>query len=340
MGLKDYLKQTAAGLGLTAGGVPLNVGDRLASEVGQHKYQQDVKYESLSREQGIRYNPSVENDELKAALDWYAAKGYTSGAAVVSAGNPWPPARDILLAITAENTERPGQAWKFLGVRSGSSQNNDNVISHLGPSEPLPRDCLPGILPEHIVTFPAINYNLKPRRDTHSAIVDRPLYFNYARETRFAYFEVQIVETASTTKISVGVVAPPYPDFRLPGKHANSISWDGDNGFLNMAGTEIKKWSPLYANGHADAIIGCGIAFRPDGIPASVFFTREGNLIPANGFGRAMSMQQALLGAGTQIMGKQMHAAIGATGKAAVAVNFGERPFKWEAANQFGPGMN
>ncbi|KAI9009276.1 hypothetical protein DFJ74DRAFT_611178 [Hyaloraphidium curvatum] len=156
--------------------------------------------------------------------------------------------------------------------------------------------------------------------------------FKIPGEPRFFYYEVTICEIHPLTRLSVGLATKPYPYMRLPGIEVNSIAHTGDDGFLHINGSG-SKWSAPYAPGRAGATIGCGVSLDANGCPAGVFFTREGVLIAADGFGRAQTLDAAVVGRYSPLMSKQLHVACGATGRAILAFNFGHLPFTWEIAN-------
>ncbi|KAI9031425.1 hypothetical protein DFJ74DRAFT_744819 [Hyaloraphidium curvatum] len=235
-----------------------------------------------------------------------------------SAGRAWPPAAEEAAEIDADSAAQPGAPWSFpprLGVATTS-------FSY-------------GYLPAHALAFPGPDRTVAPPLLFRTAVADLPLYFPFPGERRIGYFEASVRQCKPGTALSVGLVAPPYPPFRPPGWHANSVAF-ADDGRLHF-GSEIgKRWcAPWPQHG---PVVGCGVLYAEGGGAAlGVFFTRDGRLINRSGYGATQGVEDALVDLPVElrfVLGKQLHAAVGAEGPAVIAVNFGELPFMWERANE------
>ncbi|KAI9021769.1 hypothetical protein DFJ74DRAFT_606929, partial [Hyaloraphidium curvatum] len=126
----------------------------------------------------------------------------------------------------------------------------------------------------------------------------------------------------------------PYPEFRMPGWHAHSVGWHSDDGRLFVSDAfGGRVWQGPWGVGD---VLGCGMLLNPGGSIKGFFFTRNGVLMRGEGGSDCYTMAEAmvpLLSEQQGMLGKTYRAAVGADGKAEVAVNFGEAPFAWAPAN-------
>ena len=139
------------------------------------------------------------------------------------------------------------------------------------------------------------------------------------KQNEVYYWEAKIYEKPESTTIAVGLSTKPYPLFRLPGYHKQSISYVSAGTRLHNqpfpqllpARHPTHSSHPPFAHGD---VIGCG--YRPR--TGTVFFTRNGK-----------KLEDVAHGLKTQ----NFFPTIGATGPGSVHVNLGQIGFVYIEAN-------
>ncbi|KAI8872796.1 hypothetical protein GQ42DRAFT_111754, partial [Ramicandelaber brevisporus] len=109
--------------------------------------------------------------------------------------------------------------------------------------------------------------------------------------------------------IAIGVASRPYPCFRMPGWHLNSVGYHIDDGhkFVNDADGGV-PYGP--AVNRVGDVVGCGY----DASNGTVMFTLNG---------------RSLGTAATRIYGA-LYPSVGADGPCEMDVNFGSKPFAYQ----------
>ncbi|CAG8772228.1 20063_t:CDS:2, partial [Racocetra persica] len=133
------------------------------------------------------------------------------------------------------------------------------------------------------------------------------------------YFEVTVKSMSSQVNtISIGLTTKPYPYFRLPGYHVNSIAYHSDDG--RKFHSDPHKGGVSYSEpwGKGDTI-GCG--YRPD--DGEVFFTKNGKFLSVAFSGNEVK--------------HTWYPSVGTDGSCELEVNFGDSEFKYKPAKGFGP---
>ncbi|KAL9092136.1 MAG: hypothetical protein Q9165_004569 [Trypethelium subeluteriae] len=139
------------------------------------------------------------------------------------------------------------------------------------------------------------------------------------KQNEVYYWEAKIYEKPENTTIAVGLTTKPYPLFRLPGYHKQSISYVStgtrlhNQPFPQLLPSRHPTHSSHPPFAHGD-VIGCG--YRPR--TGTVFFTRNGK-----------KLEDVAHGLKTQ----NFFPTIGATGPATVHVNLGQLGFVYIEAN-------
>jgi hypothetical protein len=277
-----------------------------------------------------------DEEESRQAVEWFQQLGLTD-----SAFSPHGDGRitDYEERIVEAGVGKPwGSAWTFentLPLEEAIGRSTTQIY-HFKEGLPVPRNAV-GILPEHILSFPPRD----PIRTDYSAITTLPLVPLHSitrQEARIGYFEATLCSTSPATSIAVGLACQPYPPFRLPGKHHYSIAAfsDGRSGKGKLIVSGRPKWEKWRTSGQlSGATVGVGFAMNEANAIVSFFFTRDGSLVAADGFGKVFFIEEALIPLADdekQLLNKVYHACIGADGEAEIAVNFGEKKFLWVGA--------
>ncbi|RIB26843.1 concanavalin A-like lectin/glucanase domain-containing protein [Gigaspora rosea] len=131
------------------------------------------------------------------------------------------------------------------------------------------------------------------------------------------YFEVTVKKMSNQVNtIAIGLSTTPYPYFRLPGYHENSVAYHSDDGrkFHNDSDGGV-TYGPTWGKGDT---IGCG--YRPkNGV---VFFTKNGEDLDV----------------AFRVLQHTWYPSIGTDGSCELEVNFGDSDFKFKRARGYGPG--
>ncbi|CAG8583693.1 13724_t:CDS:2 [Dentiscutata heterogama] len=131
------------------------------------------------------------------------------------------------------------------------------------------------------------------------------------------YFEVTVKKvTKQVNTIAIGLTTTPYPYFRLPGYHENSVAYHSDDGRKFRSDPHGgEEYGPRWGKGDT---IGCG--YKPG--TGEVFFTKNGEN----------------LGVAFGGVHHTWYPSIGTDGSCELEVNFGDSEFKFKDAKGFGPG--
>jgi hypothetical protein len=127
------------------------------------------------------------------------------------------PTPDQLAVLADRNTLLAGSAWDFAIPASATPSTVPTCLSNDAPAPP-------GLLQQHVVTFPFPARGL-PAGDVISRSVVASLPMVPLRNPRLVYYELTpfsiVFENQSvqpyTTAVAFGLSTLPYPDFRLPG---------------------------------------------------------------------------------------------------------------------------
>ncbi|KAK6464216.1 hypothetical protein DFJ63DRAFT_284322 [Scheffersomyces coipomensis] len=137
------------------------------------------------------------------------------------------------------------------------------------------------------------------------------------------YFESKIysLPNPEETVISIGFSIKPYPWFRLPGRHAHSISYDS-NGYRRYNQPFKFEYDPPFPKFAVGDVIGVGYRVRS----GTVFFTRNGKKVNESKIGgHIKNFKIPHQG--------QIFPIIGANNLSTVHVNLGQRGFVFIEAN-------
>eukprot|EP00455_Lapot_gusevi_P055106 TRINITY_DN8936_c0_g1_i5.p1 TRINITY_DN8936_c0_g1~~TRINITY_DN8936_c0_g1_i5.p1 ORF type:complete len:400 (-),score=64.23 TRINITY_DN8936_c0_g1_i5:182-1381(-) len=125
-------------------------------------------------------------------------------------------------------------------------------------------------------------------------------------EVHFKYFMSKVL-----CRASVGLVTHPYPSFRMPGWHPNSIGYH-DGGFVTISDPDNRHDSQSYGEGD---IVGVLLLRTTNGLHAQVQFSRNGVLLPQK----------------WEVPVSDYFPAIGCNSYLTLGINFGELPFRCAA---------
>ncbi|EGS17486.1 uncharacterized protein CTHT_0068130 [Thermochaetoides thermophila DSM 1495] len=125
------------------------------------------------------------------------------------------------------------------------------------------------------------------------------------------YWEAKIYEKPETTLISIGMATKPYPLFRLPGYHKQSVAYFSNGTRRFNQPFSATPYGPAYQQG--DVI---GVGYRPR--TGTIFFTRNGR-----------KLEDVVHG----LKSPNFFPAVGAIGPCVVHVNFGQAGFVFIEAN-------
>ncbi|KAI9005553.1 hypothetical protein DFJ74DRAFT_712595 [Hyaloraphidium curvatum] len=205
--------------------------------------------------------------------------------------------------------------FTFEGVRISDAVAAADVVA--AASEHF---AAPAILPYHVLRFPA-----PASASAFSAHTSLAVASPWGPE--YSYFEVEILALRPDRCVGVGVAPGPWPPFRFPGWDAGSIGY-ATTGPLHAGSRQGHKFAApiVLAQG---TVIGCGTKLV--GGERAVFYTRDGRIMGSSGFGMAPNPDAGTVG--RLPADPPLCAVVASDGSAVVAVNFGEAPFRWAAAN-------
>ncbi|KAI9026713.1 hypothetical protein DFJ74DRAFT_517652 [Hyaloraphidium curvatum] len=271
-------------------------------------------------------------EEDARARDWFAARGLLDDPHSAAGEGPLGEMDEI--EIASLNSAQRGSAWCFAGVveRCRDAASNGEVTCLQDDADVPPE--AQGTLPCHVLRFPRSRFRDDQPVANRSVVASRPLQPPFPRERGLHYFEVTVLEMLPAHSFYVGLVVPPFPDFRMPGWHANSIGFGSREGSLFFG----DRHGPVpYISGFRKGqTIGCGALLADEGGALGFFFTKDGRLMHPSGFGTVHQPLDALIElppCAQPLLRKLVHACVGTNGPAKLACNFGERPFAWDRAN-------
>ncbi|KAI5808594.1 concanavalin A-like lectin/glucanase domain-containing protein [Peziza echinospora] len=131
------------------------------------------------------------------------------------------------------------------------------------------------------------------------------------KQNEVYYWEAKMLEKPETTMIAIGFTTKPYPMFRLPGYHKNSLSYTSTGQRRYNQPFSPTIYGPAYHQG--DVV---GVGYRPR--TGTVFFTRNGKKLDDVAHG---------------IKSLNLFPTVGANGPCTVHVNFGQSGFVFIEAN-------
>ncbi|CAI8492565.1 unnamed protein product [Hanseniaspora opuntiae] len=231
------------------------------------------------------------------------------------------PLDPIMTFQTLQFIEEEGaRAWQFVEPSSSPT----NLISL---NEFTSDDNTSGLLNRSVIITDKTDIQFKNSGYDVSTYTNLPIPY----KKKVYYYECKILELndrfdcteidffSKKEIISIGLSTLPYPDFRLPGRHHHSVSYDsnGDRR-LNTSfelSAELVGALPTFKKGD---MIGVGYRCRS----GTVFFTKNGKKIKEHEIGHIRKWRP-----------KYLYPCIGANMPCKLQVNFGSRGFVYIEAN-------
>lgn len=227
----------------------------------------------------------------------------------------------IMTFQTLQYIEEEGaRAWQFVEPSSSPT----NLISL---NESTSQDSTNSLLNRSVIITDKTDIQFKNSGYDVSTYTNLPIPY----KKRVYYYECKILELNNQfdctdinfldnkEMISIGLTTLPYPDFRLPGRHHHSVSYDsnGDRRLNTSFDLPIELIGTLPTFKKGD-MIGVGYRCRS----GTVFFTKNGKKIKEHEIGHIRKWRP-----------KYLYPCIGSNMPCKLQVNFGSRGFVYIEAN-------